>query len=279
MLQSAPNSTVGTNGDWFLRTSTEKPLNVGAEISKSSVGYSNCTMQGYLHKCDQVYCIIHNSFLECHETPHTSNSTPALKLFLPGSEITKDTDVRHQWAFKLRHPKQGVLQFTAESMEDCKQWMEALATASSIEVKTVRNVEDIRLNDPEMEHQWTTMQEKPSATLPGRRSQAEVQYCQWLGWTWMSPTLVRLHCVRMYICICLFGCMCSTVAALAGKMTAICWHTWYVATSSENLSDYVSSSLAYYAHVTVDSGKPCVCHDKLVNQRFAACSGLPHDDE
>ena len=24
---------------------------------------------------------------------------------------------------------------------------------------------------------------------------------------------------------------------------------------------------------------PAVCHDKAVNQQFAACSGSPHDDE
>ena len=24
---------------------------------------------------------------------------------------------------------------------------------------------------------------------------------------------------------------------------------------------------------------PAVCHDKVVNQQFAACSGSPHDDE
>ena len=24
---------------------------------------------------------------------------------------------------------------------------------------------------------------------------------------------------------------------------------------------------------------PAVCHDKVVNQRFVACSGSPHDDE
>ena len=24
---------------------------------------------------------------------------------------------------------------------------------------------------------------------------------------------------------------------------------------------------------------PAVCHDKLVNQQFAACSGSPHNDE
>ena len=185
ILQSAPNSTVGTNGDSFLRSSTEKPLNVGAEISKSSLGYSHCTMQGYLHKCDQLmqwtklYCIIRNGFLECHKTPNILYSTPVLKLFLPGSEITKDTDVRRQWAFKLKHPKrEGVLQFAAESIEDCKQWMEALVTASSIEVQTVRDVEDMRVIVPEMERKWTTMQKKRSATLPGGCSQAEVQYCQ-----------------------------------------------------------------------------------------------------
>ena len=47
-------------------------------------------------------------------------------------------------------------------------------------------------------------------------------------------------------------------------------------TSCEDLPTYVSSSLAYHAHVTVDSDKSCVCHDKLVNKQFAV---LPHDDE
>ena len=41
----------------------------------------------------------------------------------------------------------------------------------------------------------------------------------------------------------------------------------------EDVSTY-TSSLAYYV-VT----NPVVCHDKLVNQQFAASSGLLHDGE
>ena len=46
----------------------------------------------------------------------------------------------------------------------------------------------------------------------------------------------------------------------------------------------VWSALPRHAHKTADSDIPCcyarfVCHDKIVNQQCAACSGLPHDDE
>ena len=42
---------------------------------------------------------------------------------------------------------------------------------------------------------------------------------------------------------------------------------------------YVSSGLAYYAHVIVDSDNPGLCHDKLINQQFTAYTGSPHNDE
>ena len=198
-LQSARSSTVGTDGlydyprsaqvDSFLGSIAEKPFTIGGEISESALEYSQCTMQGYLHKRERfmqwtkLYCIVRNSFLECHKTASSSTSAPALKLFLPGSEIMKDTDVRRQWAFKLKHTRrEGVLQFAAESAEDYKQWMKALHSASSIEVQPVRSVEDIRITDLEMKRRWTTMQKErsaPNISLPaGGSFQAEVQCCQ-----------------------------------------------------------------------------------------------------
>ena len=197
ILQSARNSTVGTDGlydfprstavDSFLGSIAEKPLSMGAEISESALEYSQCTMQGYLYKRERfmqwtkLYCIVRNSFLECNKTATSATSTPALKLFLPGSEITKDTDVKRQWAFKLKHTRrEGVLQFAAESMEDYKQWMKALHSASSIEVQPVRSVEDIRITDLEMKRRWTTMQKErsaPNIALPMGSNQAEVQCC------------------------------------------------------------------------------------------------------
>ena len=57
------------------------------------------------------------------------------------------------------------------------------------------------------------------------------------------------------------------------------WHMWYLAIFGKDFSTYASSSLAYYAHVTVHSDKSCCVPWQLVNQQFAACSGSPHNDE
>ena len=43
----------------------------------------------------------------------------------------------------------------------------------------------------------------------------------------------------------------ATVAVLAGEMAAIHAYVMPIATSGEDLHTYASSSLAYYAHVTV----------------------------
>ena len=51
----------------------------------------------------------------------------------------------------------------------------------------------------------------------------------------------------------------AIVAALAGEIAAICWNIGYLATYG--LIYYVSSSLSYYAHVTVDSEQSCSPHD------------------
>ena len=48
---------------------------------------------------------------------------------------------------------------------------------------------------------------------------------------------------------------------------------WEVATSSEGLPTYAPSGLAYYAHVTVDSDKSCVCYYTLLDQQFADKNG------
>ena len=63
--------------------------------------------------------------------------------------------------------------------------------------------------------------------------------------------------------------MCSTLAALAGEMAGIC--DTYI-----GLSPYMRY-LIWLKQSTVTN--PAVCHDKVVNQQFAACSGSPHDDE
>ena len=45
---------------------------------------------------------------------------------------------------------------------------------------------------------------------------------------------------------------------------------------SEDLATYALPNLAYKQSTVTN---PAVCHDKVVNQQFAACSGSPHDDE
>ena len=45
--------------------------------------------------------------------------------------------------------------------------------------------------------------------------------------------------------------------------------------SGEDLATYPYAFWLKQSTVT----HPAVCHDKVVNQQFAACSGSPHDDE
>lgn len=95
-------------------------------------------MKGYLYKKERftwnkMHCLIRNSFLECHKPSGTQG--PSLKLFLPRSIVTPDTEVKRQWAFKVKHPRrEGVLQFAAESEEDYRTWMKAFNSAAAIEV-------------------------------------------------------------------------------------------------------------------------------------------------
>ena len=47
--------------------------------------------------------------------------------------------------------------------------------------------------------------------------------------------------------------------------------------SGEDLATYPYALLNLAKQSTVTN--PAVCHDKVVNQQFVACSGSPHDDE
>ena len=47
--------------------------------------------------------------------------------------------------------------------------------------------------------------------------------------------------------------------------------------SGEDLATYPYALLNLDKQSTVTN--PAVCHDKVVNQQFVACSGSPHDDE
>ena len=170
---------MGTDGlydDSLLKSNAEKPLNVGAEIFTSSLGYSHWTMRGYLYKRERFqwrwtkrYCFVSSIYLECHTTANIS-STPACKLLLPGSDIIEDTDRNHPWAFKLHTRKEGWFRFAAENAEDRQQWIKALRNASKIETKKAKSPEDIRVNDPQMQQSMMAML---SATPP---DDAEVQY-------------------------------------------------------------------------------------------------------
>ena len=200
LLQSARSSTVSADGlydyprstpaDSSLASIVETPTDsfTDANVSESSLEYSQCTMRGNLLKRERfmqwskLYCIVRNNFLECHKNQSSSSSGPVLKLFLPGSEVTKDADVRRQWAFKVKHPRRdGVLQFAAESEEDYKRWLKAFHSAASIEVQPVRSIEDIRVTDLEMKRRWTSMKKDASShstsSIPNGNFPAEVQHC------------------------------------------------------------------------------------------------------
>ena len=165
---------MGTDGLYdrsFLRS---KPRNVGAEISRLSLGYSHWTMRGYLHKHRfmgwiKLYCFVCSGILECHTTANISISSPACKLFLPGSKIMEDMEVKRQWAFKIKTRQHGLFKFAADSAEDRQQWIKALQDASTIEMQPVENIDDIRIPDPQMED----LKRKLSATPAG---DDEVQY-------------------------------------------------------------------------------------------------------
>lgn len=105
---------------------------------RETMEFGTCVMSGYLFKKERfgwnkMYCLIRNSFLECHK-PGAAQG-PTLKLFLPRSSITPDREVKRQWAFKVKHPRrEGVLQFAAENEEEHMKWMTAFNSAAAIEV-------------------------------------------------------------------------------------------------------------------------------------------------
>lgn len=106
---------------------------------ETSLEFGVCVMRGYLYKKERftwnkMYCLIRNSFLECHKLGSTQG--PSLKLFLPRSNVTPDREVKRQWAIKVKHPRrEGVLQFAAENEEEYKRWMTAFNSAAAIEVQ------------------------------------------------------------------------------------------------------------------------------------------------
>ena len=108
------------------------------DSSENSLEFGTCVIKGILFKRERftwskMFCLIRNSFLECHKVGGVQG--PILKLFLPRSSVSPDREVKRQWAFKVKHPRrEGVLQFAAESEEDYQKWMRAFNSAASIEV-------------------------------------------------------------------------------------------------------------------------------------------------
>ena len=120
------------------RTTESAPAET-ADPPETSAEFGVCAMKGYLYKKERftwnkMYCLIRNSFLECHKSGNTQG--PSLKLFLPRSSVTADKEVKRQWALKVKHPRrEGMLQFAAENEEEYKRWMRAFHSAASIEVQ------------------------------------------------------------------------------------------------------------------------------------------------
>ena len=77
-------------------------------VSETALEYGQCQMRGNLYKRERfmiwtkLYCMIRNNFLECHKSSG-DHYTPALKLFLPGSEIKEGGgDAKKRWALQVR---------------------------------------------------------------------------------------------------------------------------------------------------------------------------------
>ena len=77
--------------------------------------YGQCQMKGTLYKRERfmtwtkLYCTIRNNFLECHKSSG-DHYTPALKLFLPGSEIKEGGgDAKKRWALQVSSSQLTVL--------------------------------------------------------------------------------------------------------------------------------------------------------------------------
>lgn len=124
----------------FLEKSSDLSTSESTDTTTpdTSLEFGVCIMKGHLYKKERftwnkMYCLIRNSFLECHKPGSTQG--PSLKLFLPRSSVTPDKDVKRNWALKVKHPRrEGLLQFAAENEEDYRKWMKAFQSAAAIEV-------------------------------------------------------------------------------------------------------------------------------------------------
>lgn len=121
-----------------MEKAPEVPVAESTDSPESSLEFGVCVMKGNLYKRERftwnkMFCLIRNSFLECHKPGSVQG--PTLKLFLPRSTVSPDTEVKRHWAFKVKHPRrEGLLQFAAENEEEYKKWMKAFHSAASIEV-------------------------------------------------------------------------------------------------------------------------------------------------
>ena len=85
---------------------TTTPDNLNEPPSETALEYGLCQMKGNLYKRERLtwtklYCTIRNNFLECHKSSG-NHYTPALKLFLPGSEVKEGGgDTKKRWALQV----------------------------------------------------------------------------------------------------------------------------------------------------------------------------------
>ena len=80
----------------------------------------------------QVFCAIRGSFFELYK-----NDSLAMKILLPSAEVTKDSDSRRPWSFKIKQSKKEDVHLAAESAVEYQKWIDALESASSIKVCVV----------------------------------------------------------------------------------------------------------------------------------------------
>jgi hypothetical protein len=144
---------------------TTSTINTMSYESVSSLEFGQTIIKGVLLRKDRIkwtrsYCIIRNSFLECHKTSASATTgKPLMKLLLLGSQVSPVQDSKRRWVFQLKHPRrEGAIVFAAESELDYKRWMDSFQNASSIQVQQVHTMDEIRIQDSDLKRQWRSME-------------------------------------------------------------------------------------------------------------------------